>query len=224
MKKLLLTRSPIENTEITERLQNHFEYIHLPLISYQDLHFDYKVLKEYSSCIITSKHSASILEFNDLSNHLEMIVVGQWSSEILRKKGFKIKYIAQNVDDLLSIFSYPEFTTESSIYLSSNKITQDLPVARMVVYNVTYKTHIDVITFEQISAGLDFILLFSQNSAHTLIALFCKYNLLDTLRNVRIFVISEKVAKIMKPYSDHVIYNKEGDHQLVNILLEYAKI
>ncbi|ASX27495.1 hypothetical protein BA173_00930 [Rickettsia sp. MEAM1 (Bemisia tabaci)] len=246
MKSVLLTRSWEANLETTQEINNHglnFHYINCPVIKYKTLDFDANILKNYSNIIITSKYAATIinnLSCRDLitasSNKLDSVdkpldykhniwVVGDKSREILINKGFKIAYAGKNVDDLIQHF--PADLYEQAIYLSSNEITKDLPdkIKRYIIYNVEYLNDLPLSVVKELKNSVDFILVYSQNSAKTLLKLLNENNLLEYLQNSLVIAISSKVANIVRPFLKNVVYcDDQNPNDLIKLLFENAKI
>ena len=107
-----------------------------------------------------------------------------------------------------------------SIYLSSNKIAQDLPSAikREIIYQVKYKEYIPEI--EKIKKGVDYILLYSQNCASTLLHLLIENNLVSLLLHATIIAISAKVADIVRPFAKNMFYcNSNKPEQMLELLM-----
>lgn len=243
MKSVLLTRSWEANLETTQEIGKYFHYINCPVIKYKTLDFNANILKNYSNIIITSKYAAIIinnLSCRDLitasSNKLDSVdksldykhniwVVGDKSREILINKGFKIAYAGKNVDDLMQHF--PADLYEQTIYLSSNEITKDLPdkIKRYIIYNVEYLNELPLSVVKELKNSVDFILLYSQNSAKTLLKLLGENNLLEYLQNSLVVAISLKVANIVRPFFKNVVYcDDQNPNDLIKLLFENAKI
>ncbi|MCC8370382.1 MAG: uroporphyrinogen-III synthase [Rickettsia endosymbiont of Stiretrus anchorago] len=243
MKSVLLTRSWEANLETTQEIGKYFHYINCPVIKYKTLDFNANILKNYSNIIITSKYAAIIinnLSCRDLitasSNKLDSVdksldykhniwVVGDKSREILINKGFKIAYAGKNVDDLMQHF--PADLYEQTIYLSSNEITKDLPdkIKRYIIYNVEYLNELPLSVVKELKNSVDFILLYSQNSAKTLLKLLSENNLLEYLQNSLVVAISLKVANIVRPFLKNVVYcDDQNPNDLIKLLFENAKI
>ncbi|MEY4463755.1 MAG: hypothetical protein RLZZ81_726 [Pseudomonadota bacterium] len=177
MKSVLLTRNIEENNETIKEISKYnldLRYIYCPLIKYKTLDFNINILDNYSNIIITSKYAASILAGHNLKQ--DIWVVGNKSKQLLGKK---VAYAAKNVEDLIKYF--PSDLYEQAIYLSSNEITKDLPnkIARHIIYNVEYLNELPLSIIKEFKSNIDFILLYSQNSAKTLVKLLLQNNLLE---------------------------------------------
>lgn len=223
MKSVLLTRSWEANLETTQEIGKYFHYVNCPIIKYRTLDFDTNILKNYSNIIVTSKYAAIIIAKCELNHNIW--VVGDKSREILINKGFKIAYAGKNVDDLMQHF--PDDLYEQAIYLSSNEITKDLPdkIKRYIVYNVEYLNELPLSVVKELKNSVDFILLYSQNSAKTLLKLLSENNLLEYLQNSLVIAISLKVANIVRPFFKNVVYcDDQNPNDLIKLLFENAKI
>lgn len=223
MKSVLLTRSWEANLETTQEIGKYFHYINCPIIKYKTLDFDANILKNYLNIIVTSKYAAIIIAKCELNHNIW--VVGDKSREILINKGFTIAYAGKNVDDLMQHF--PDDLYEQAIYLSSNEITKDLPdkIKRYIIYNVEYLNELPLSVVKELKNPVDFILLYSQNSAKTLLKLLSENNLLEYLQNSLVIAISLKVANIVRPFFKNVVYcDDQNPNDLIKLLFENAKI
>jgi uroporphyrinogen-III synthase len=234
MKSLLLTRSLEDNYSIIKELKQkaiYFNYISSPLVEYEDLGLDDNILANYSNVIITSKYAAKILaswyideQYSDsYVNKKNIWLVGKSSKLLLSSKHFLIKYVAINVEELVK--NLPHELYRQAIYLSSNEITQDFhaEIDRCVIYQVKYATKLQQIA--EIKKGVDYILLYSQNSAKTLIELLRKNDLLKLLAGSTVIAISSKVANIIRSFTKNVIYCDHGkSEKMLELLIDNAKI
>lgn len=223
MKSVLLTRNIEENNETIKEISKSnldLRYIHCPLIKYKTLDFNINILDNYLNVIITSKYAASILADYDLIQ--DIWVVGNKSKQLLGKK---VAYVAKNVEDLIKHF--PPDLYEQTIYLSSNEITKDLPnkIARHIIYNVEYLNELPLSIIKEFKSNIDFALLYSQNSATTLVRLLLQNNLLEYLQDSLVIAISLKVANIVRPFIKNVIYcDDQNPNDIIKLLSENAKI
>ncbi|MDR0296890.1 MAG: hypothetical protein LBH67_02855 [Rickettsia sp.] len=225
MKSVLLTRSLEDNYDIIRELeQDHlknysFKYICSPLVEYQALPLDITLLHDYPNVIITSKFAAKILAGHQNLEKKNMWVVGNSSRLILEQNNFVVQYVATNIQNLLE--NIPPEIYNQTIYLSSNEITQDLPQAikRHIIYRVKYATRLHQIA--EIEKGINFILLYSQNSTKIFIELLIKNNLLKLLANSLVITISKKVANIISSFTKNVVYCDDGQPQQMLELLIY---
>lgn len=232
MRYILLTRSIEGNKEIIEEIAKYntdnlsFHYIHCPLIEYKNLNLTPEMLGNYHNIIITSKYAATILaewqKDYTINRKHSIWVVGEASKTILERNGFIVKYVAKNVDDLIKHF--PSRLYNQAIYLSSNEITCDLPppIKRQIIYNVKYLEQLPLI--ELFKNNIDYILLYSQNSAKIFKKLLLQNHLSEVLQNSLVIAISLKVANIIRPFFKNVVYcNNENSHTIINLLMHDAK-
>ncbi|MGX6959824.1 MAG: uroporphyrinogen-III synthase [Rickettsia endosymbiont of Pentastiridius leporinus] len=224
MNSILLTRSLESNAETIKEIEKYnlnFYYIHCPLIQYKPVDFNIDILNHYSNIIITSKYAANILANHDLEQNIW--IVGNKSKQLLGKK---VAYAANNINDLIKHF--PPNLYEQTIYLSSNEITQDLPdkITRHIIYNVEYLNELPLSIIEEFEKNaIDFVLLYSQNSAKTLVKLLNENNLLEYLQNILIIAISSKVANIVRPFFKNVVYcDDKSPNDIIKLLIENAKV
>lgn len=225
MKSVLLTRSLEDNNETIRELEKNcsFKYICSPLVEYQALPLNSTILHNYVNIIVTSKFAARILAGHQEVEQKNVWIVGNSSKLILEQRNFVVRYVATNIQDLLE--NIPQEIYEQTIYLSSNEITQDLPqkIKRHIIYQVQYATQLYQIA--EIEKGINFILLYSQNSTKTFIELLIKNNLLKLLDNSLVITISEKVANIIRYFAKNVVYcDNVQPQQMLELLIYNAKI
>jgi uroporphyrinogen-III synthase len=228
MKTILLTRNDSENDILNEKLSSYnFNCIKFSLVEFEEIIFDYSLLKNYLGVIVTSKYVAKIIAkstqyFDNAS--LKFWVVGKISAAIIEKANLKVEYIAKNVIDL--IHNFPGKLYKDTIYLSGNKITKNLPsdIKRYIIYNVKYKDEMTLSDKEIISRGVDYVLLYSLNCAKTFTNLMCSQNMIKTFENTTFIAISLKVAKQILLYFDKVLYCEEGEQtKMIELLITHAK-
>ncbi|WP_341756447.1 MULTISPECIES: uroporphyrinogen-III synthase [unclassified Candidatus Tisiphia] len=226
MKSVLLTRSLEDNYDIIRELERNYEcrfnYICCPLVEYQTLPLDATLLHDYPNIIITSKFAAKILAGHQNLAKKNMWIVGNSSRIILEQNNLIVQYVASNIQNLLE--NIPPAIYDQTIYLSSNEITQDLPQAikRHIIYQVKYATKLQQMA--EIEKGINFILLYSQNSTKTFLELLIKNNLLKLLANSLVITISKKVANIISSFSKNVVYCDNGQpQQMLELLIYHAQ-
>jgi len=195
----------------------NFTYIDCPLITYQDLNFEQSIISQYPDIIISSKYLAKKLPFANTKKNIW--VVGEESAKILKDKNYLIKYIANNFAQLLK--ALPKTSYPNMMYLSGDQITKETPkeIRRLIIYQVKYTSFLTEAQVQSIKNGIDYVLLYSYNSAKTFLKIVKTYDLLKFLENSIIIAISLKVAEILKPYFAHIIHCKEGEHQQIKGLL-----
>lgn len=231
MTSVLLTRSTQENQELIPTLrQRNFSITDCPLIEYKNLEFDFlNVLENYPNIIITSKYAAKLLLLASVQNNIKIAnhnawAVGEVSYKILKQAGFIVKYVAKNVQDLIK--NLPPHIYNTAIYLSANEITMHLPkeIKRQVIYEVTYNSEIKENNLQDINNGIDYILLYSRNCAKTLVKLLFKYDLTKKLENATVITISLGVANIIRQHFKNVIYSKESQTAMIELLIKDAEV
>lgn len=214
-KSILLTRAQPANLILKKILAPYsFDLFECSLIEYKLLKFETEVLDEYTDLVITSSFAANILPNRD---GMYAWVVGENTEKMLRAKGYKIKFCAPDAITLKK--ELQKNTYIKAIYLSGNNITLEMPsdVKRIVVYNTSYKKSFSHFEIQRLSQGVDYILLYSENCAKTLLQLLLENGLLKYLENSTIVAISSKVAKVVEGYFRN-ISNCDGSNQIIEFL------
>jgi uroporphyrinogen-III synthase len=203
-KKVLLTRSKEDNKYLHEILTlRGYSCIDCSLLRHHNLSINVTILDAYTNIIVTSKRAAELLPF--ASGIRNAWVVGNVSAEILSKKGYNICYIASSAAQLKEQIPADIYT--NSIYLAGNHISTNMPSAIKIVeiYKVKYKESLSPDEIQVIKNGLDYILLYSENCAKTLIRLIVENELLKYLENTVVIAISSKVEMVVKNYFKNTI-------------------
>jgi uroporphyrinogen-III synthase len=203
-KSILLTRSSLENAILAKSLSN-YDLVKISLLEYSDIDFDYAILANYSDIIITSKYAAQRLKSAVEIGCKDIWVVGKASAQILAEKGHSTKFIAENVRKLQE--QIPKELHKNMVYLSGDQITLDFPLSikRHIIYSVEYRQDLTEEQIQRIKNGIDYILLYSENCAKTLVKLLLNANLLKYLANSVIFLISSKLEKEVVDYFKNII-------------------
>ncbi|RYE06538.1 MAG: hypothetical protein EOP33_05040 [Rickettsiaceae bacterium] len=229
MKSVWLTRSYSQNLELEQQLKFcNFKLINQPLITYVDYGkvIDENVINRYTSIIVTSKHAAKIIVNSSLAYRKAVInvwVVGDNSAMILKQAGFKIEFIAINVEHLIT--NLPQSLYNKMIYLSANIITQMLPkeIKRLIIYLVKYNIKLSPNKVSIFKQGIDYILLYSKNCANTLIQVMNRYHLYK-LKKSTIIALSSKIAQEISPYFDNVLHcDIERHNTIIELLIKNEK-
>ncbi|MDA9163574.1 hypothetical protein N9N97_01695 [Rickettsiaceae bacterium] len=218
MKSVLLTRSESANNSLKKSLADcNYELLDCSLIDYQLLPIDSSILENYTDIIITSNFAANNIP--DAPNGgMHAWVVGAKSAQILESKGYKIRFFAQ--DALTLRAQIPTEIHENTIYLSSNHITVNMPlhITRQIFYNVSYLESLSKEQILRYKQGVDYILLYSENCAKTLVKILLENNLLNYLENTTILAISSKVDRVVKHQFCNRVVCSGAD-----LILEYLK-
>lgn len=231
MASILLTRSAAENELTAQKLNKlGFSTISLPMISYIDEEISEDISK-YNHIIVTSKYAATIIASFD--RKIECWVVGAESANILAKNpNITITGIATNIKELLSIIAMvPEEEAEvffgSSIYLSGDIITQELPsfIKRCVIYKVLYTDKVSKHQIESISSNkIKYILVYSKNCAINLVRLIEKYDLFRYLQHSTVVAISKEVSSIFTNANIKAIYStKPVFEDMLKLLIDHEQ-
>ncbi len=195
---ILLTRAKSANAILKEKLISFgYDLLECSLIEYELLPFDSSILGNYQDIVVTSNFVANhIPEASESTKYAW--VVGEKSSEILKEKGYQIKFCAQN-----AVFLKKELikiNNKKAIYLSGNQITVDMPqsIERNIFYNTHYKKALTKIEIQNFKNRVDYILLYSENCAKTLLQLLLENDLVKYLENTTIVAISYKVGRVVE--------------------------
>lgn len=227
MTSVVLTRSQLENEAFKQELNGYdFTFIDLPLIEYENLEFNKDTFESFSNIITTSKHAAKMAAFRciDFKSNVRFWVVGVLSANILKAAGLNVEYEACNVEDL--IHKLPQKICEDCLYLSANEITMDMPkrIKRQIIYNVKYKQQLACIEAKSLNERVNYILLYSVNTAKTFIKLVEQCGLQIKLQNATFITISAGVAKEILPYFKKIIYCEKGKHtKMIELLTSHAE-
>lgn len=218
-KSVLITRAKGENMVLRSKLQTYgYEVLECNLIKYTLLPINLYALRSFTNIIITSNFAAKKLP-QAWQDSIFVWVVGQNSAETLTRKGYKIKFCTESALSLKQELTNSKQITQM-IYLSSNKITVDMPhwVKRQIFYNVSYLESLTETQKMRYQKGIDYILLFSKNCAKTLRKLFIDHNLLHCVTNTTIIAISSNVTETLNSN-----FQKKIVLQNSNLMLEYLK-
>jgi uroporphyrinogen-III synthase len=200
MKSVLLTRAKEFNEQLQGRLrQLDYEVLECDLIEYDLQPLNLSEFITYDHLLITSFFAASKLPDAPRSN-MTVWVVGMKSAKLLASKGYKVGFYAESAESLRR--NIPESIFTDMLYLSSDYITVSMPPAikRQIFYKVKYRASLSDSQIARYKQGLDYILLYSENCAKTLIKLLLENDLLNSLENTTFLVISSKVENIVKSH------------------------
>ncbi len=218
MKSVLLTRSKSANNSLKKSLADcNYELLDCSLIDYQLQPVDFSILEDYTDIVITSNFAANNIPDAPRAG-MYAWVVGAKSAQILESKGYKIRSFAK--DALTLKHQIPVEIYENTIYLSSDKITVNMPmhITRQIFYNVSYLESLSKEQILRYKQGVDYILLYSENCAKTLVKLLLESDLLNYLESTTILAISSKVEKVMKHHFRNRVVCSGAD-----LILEYLK-
>ena len=200
MKSVLLTRAKEFNEGLKERLQQFdYEVLECNLLEYDLQPLDLNEFFGYDHLLITSFFAATKLPDAPRSD-MRVWVVGIKSAELLASKGYKIGFCAESAEILKK--NIPESIFADMLYLSSDHITVNMPpsIKRRIFYKVKYREFLSDQQIARYKQGLDYVLLYSENCAKTLIKLLLENDLMNSLEKATCLVISSKVENIIKPH------------------------
>lgn len=214
---ILLTRSIAENAKTKEALRGvPLEIVECPLISYHLLSVDWAKLNSCDYAIITSKFLAEHFPVN-IHSKLKVLVVGEVSASILEEKNYIVELCAENAEQIKTYLESQGILPASKIiYFCGDNISTSMPyfVEQYEVYKVEYKqdlTHEQIASFQ---SPLSYIMLYSENSAKTLLRLIVKYNLQSYLNDTIIICISDKVGKIFNHLCDQIVIRSTNEQMI----------
>jgi uroporphyrinogen-III synthase len=218
IKSVLLTRAKELNAELEVVLQKFgYEVLECNLIEYELQSFDLEEIYSFNNLIITSFFAASMAPVAP-SYGMNVWTVGAKSAQILESKGYRVQFYAASAEELKR--NIPEAIYDDTIYLSSDYITVPMPapIMRKNFYKVYYKESLSSEQLSRYEKGIDYVLLYSENCAKTLVKLLLENDLRNSLENTTFIVISSKVEGVIKPY-----FTKTEICQGTSLMLEYLE-
>jgi uroporphyrinogen-III synthase len=218
MKSVLLTRSEFLNAELKENLKGpKYELLECSLLEYELQPFDLLEFYKFKNVIVTSIFAANTLPKAHVVG-MNAWVVGIKSAKILEAKGYRIKFVATDAENLKH--QIPEDIYYDTIYPSSDHISIKMPmhITRKIFYKVLYRESLSNEQLLRYKQGVDYVLLYSENCAKTLIKLLLENDLMNYLENTTYIVISSKVERVIKSH-----FQKTEIRQGTNLILEYLE-
>lgn len=217
---ILSIRSLYHNVSLRESLASlPVELCEVPLLYYQDHKIDFRRLKRYSTLIVTSKYAASLIAKKYLFD-AQCMVVGDTSAAILsHNPHLTVKGVFNNVKDLQS--SLAKMDSNRCLHLAADVLTQGLQgnAEYRILYRTIYRDIIDNSALEILNSKIDYVFLYSENSAKQFISICKRYDLLRQFHKSVVITISDKVQKVVEAYMPHVIAAAEpSSAAMVNIL------
>lgn len=214
--KILIVRSEAENEILANKLiEIGCLPLNLPLLSYEWLGFDQNLIYDNDYLIITSKFVAQSLPV--IQADVRIIVVGEESAKILQAKGYDIFMISRNAGEIRSyLIDNPTMQDKEILYLRGNYIAVNMPdyVKTIITYNASYSTELNQDKIALIQQKPDYILLYSANSASTLLNLIIQYKLHEFVQDAKIVALSDRIAAVF----DGVIEQQKICHNTDEIL------
>lgn len=214
---ILLTRSIEENAKTKEALWGlPLEILECPLISYELLPVDWSSLKSCDYVIVTSKFLAQHFPAN-ADFKPKILVVGEVSAAILEAKNYIIELCAENAEQIKTYLETKEvFHTSKIIYFCGTYISTLMPnfVEQYEIYKVDYTQDLTPAQIASFQVPLSYIMLYSENSAKTLLQLIVKYNLQSYLNNTIIISISDKVSMILNHLCSQTVIRSTNEQMI----------
>jgi uroporphyrinogen-III synthase len=218
MKSVLLTRSELLNTELRESLKNYkYELLECSLLTYKLQPFDFLEFYKFQNVVVTSIFVACELP-KAQARGMDAWVVGIKSAKILKDKGYRIKFVALDAENLKR--KIPKGIYYNTIYPSSDHISVKMPVhiTRKIFYKVLYRESLSNEQLLRYKQGIDYVLLYSENCAKILVKLLLQNDLINSLKNATYISISSKVDKVIRNH-----FQKTEILQGTDLILEYLK-
>lgn len=220
LKNVLITRSAEENLILSQKIKElGLNPLSTPMLSYEQLQYNFAKFAFYKNMIVTSKFAAKIVA-DGYTYHIKAFVVGEESAEILRSnKNIEVAGVYDNVEGLIGKNS--TCNDVDTVYFSGNYISHEIPFAtRYIIYNTHYTKEFSKNMLETIAQGrADFIMLYSKNSAINFIDLIKRYKSLQNLQNSVVIAISKEVADIVQDYVKRVFFPKKPNaDEMIEIL------
>ena len=219
--RILLTRSFESNLKLKQKLNDkNLDLFECNLLEYKLLPIDLEIIKQFSGIIITSNFAAQNIPISPYYN-MPAYVVGEDSANILSAKKYKIEITAPNATILKNKL---DVINKKLIYLSSNHITVKMPTCsiRKIYYEVKYLSSLANKQIEELKLGMDYILLYSENCAKTLLKLHIENDLINFLTDTTIIAISLKVGTIFEKYCRKIII-ADNSSEMLKILLNRSQ-
>jgi len=91
-------------------------------------------------------------------------------------------------------------------------------ITRKIFYKVLYREFLSNKQLLRYKQGVDYVLLYSENCAKTLVKLLLENDLMNYLENTTYIVISSKVEKVIKSH-----FQKTEIRQGTDLILEYLE-
>jgi len=216
-KSVLLTRSKLANNELKEKfISQDFDFLACNLIKYKLFPVKAEYINQFSDLIITSNFAANNIPDAPRAN-MPVWVVGEKSANILKNKGYKVEFYASSGENLKR--QIPDNLYNTMLYLSGEYITVNMPfgITRKILYKTIYLESLsekDVIRYKE---GIDYIVLYSENCAKTLLKLLVENNLVNYLEKTTCIAISSKVARVFEQVFKNVVVCHDSDSMLKHI-------
>lgn len=203
--RILLVRSEAKNISLQTRIPSNItDIISIPIISYQNISVDFRRFSRHNTLIVTSNYAANLISTKWLFP-VDCYVVGTASANLLaRNPHIKIAGIFDNVTALEEKLQYD--SSRPSLYLRGNIVTHALSslAKEKILYHTIYKSFFSADEYASLAQGIDYVVLYSEQSAKRLILLLKREGLLHILHKSVVIVISKKVARAI-PYSQELI-------------------
>ncbi len=213
-KSVLLTRSKSANNELKEKfISQDFDFLDCNLIKYKLFPVEAEYINKFSNLIITSNFAANNIP-NAPRSDMSVWVVGEKSANSLKNKGYKVEHYASSAENLKK--QLPEKLPKTTLYISGDHITVNMPseITRKILYKTEYLESLSEKEVIRYKEGIDYIVLYSENCAKTLLKLLVENNLVNYLENTAIVAISSKVGKVFRQVFKNVVVCHDSQSML----------
>ncbi len=216
-KSVLLTRSKSANNELKGKfISKDLEILDCNLIKYKLFPVEADYINKFSDLIITSNFAANNIP-NSPRSGMPVWVVGEKSASSLENKGYKVAFYAASAENLKKqILDNLGPRYKTMLYLSGDHITVNMPseITRKILYKTEYLESLSEKEVIRYKEGIDYIVLYSENCAKTLLKLLVENNLVNYLENTAIIAISSKVGKVFGQAFKNVVVCHDSQSML----------
>ena len=216
-KSVLLTRSKSANNELKKSfISKDLDFLDCNLIKYKLFPVEADYINKFSDLIITSNFAANNIP-NAPRSGMPVWVVGEKSASSLENKGYKVAFYAASAENLKKqILDNLGPRYKTMLYLSGDHITVNMPseITRKILYKTEYLESLSEKEMIRYKEGIDYIVLYSENCAKTLLKLLVENNLVNYLENTAIIAISSKVGKVFGQAFKNVVVCHDSQSML----------
>ena len=207
---ILLTRQLEDCLDLIVRFKELGHIVsHLPLLNFEKVLFDHKLIQEPKSIIFTSANAIKFLNTKEINKNIKCFCVGIATEKKAKSVGFQNIISAEgNVRNLKELILQNFKPSDGNIvYVSGEIISSDLDqelinegysVKRIINYKTNPNQNYDINFIENLKVNTpDIIYIYSYNSALSLLN-FIKNERLETLwMDTNLMCMSEKTSSIL---------------------------
>lgn len=225
-KTIVITR-PLGDESILrdELLERGYHVIHEPLTSIVLLHnarFEVEdaLLAEPDAVIVTSKHAVQALALLTQLRDVFLLCVGEATANVADQLGFeRVSITGETVDHLIDYILECYDEESKFLYVSGEYVSADISealsvramnVERVVVYEATPSEALSDTLVEQVKRGqIDTFTFFSARTAKIFLSLAEKSGVMDSLKKMDAFCLSEAIAEVLSDSGWNKIYSSD---------------